>query len=218
MYMLKKLTLTTAAISLMYIGGAITASDKNIAYAENNTVPVAPASLQSPSEGKQPILGASVATEEQLLAFARSVNPDFPADLPKLYIEIGNTYGIRGDIAFCQMIKETGYHRFGGIVDANQYNYAGIGAVGNSKTNKGNFFLSPEEGVRAHIQHLYAYASTDDLPEGEPLVDPRFNYVTRGIAPNWQNLNGKWAVPGKGYGEEILKIYSKVLSTSAASK
>ncbi|GED12526.1 Mannosyl-glycoprotein endo-beta-N-acetylglucosaminidase [Aneurinibacillus migulanus] len=218
MYMFKKITLTTVAIGLVYIGGAITASDKGIVYAENNTVPIAPVSLQSLTEGKQPILGASVATEEQMLAFARSVNPDFPADLPKLYIEIGNKYGIRGDIAFCQMIKETGYHRFGGIVDANQYNYAGIGAVGNSKTNKGNFFLSPEQGVRAHIQHLYAYASKGELPEDEPLVDPRFNYVTRGIAPNWQNLNGKWAVPGKGYGEEILKIYSKVLSTPAASQ
>ncbi|MED1619907.1 N-acetylmuramoyl-L-alanine amidase, partial [Aneurinibacillus migulanus] len=60
--------------------------------------------------------------------------------------------------------------------------------------------------------------SKGELPEDEPLVDPRFNYVTRGIAPNWQNLNGKWAVPGKGYGEEILKIYSKVLSTPAASQ
>lgn len=218
MYMFKKITLTTVAIGLVYIGGAITASDKGIVYAENNTVPVAPVSLQSLTEGNQPILGASVATEEQMLAFARAVNPDFPADLPKLYIEIGNKYGIRGDIAFCQMIKETGYHRFGGIVDANQYNYAGIGAVGNSKTDKGNFFLSPEQGVRAHIQHLYAYASKGDLPEDEPLVDPRFKYVARGIAPNWQNLNGKWAVPGKGYGEEILKIYSKVLSTPVASQ
>lgn len=216
--MFKKITLTTVAIGLVYIGGAITASDKGIVYAENNTVPVAPVSLQSLTEGNQPILGASVATEEQMLAFARAVNPDFPADLPKLYIEIGNKYGIRGDIAFCQMIKETGYHRFGGIVDANQYNYAGIGAVGNSKTDKGNFFLSPEQGVRAHIQHLYAYASKGDLPEDEPLVDPRFKYVARGIAPNWQNLNGKWAVPGKGYGEEILKIYSKVLSTPVASQ
>ncbi|MED1619906.1 hypothetical protein P4U86_32575, partial [Aneurinibacillus migulanus] len=100
--MFKKITLTTVAIGLVYIGGAITASDKGIVYAENNTVPIAPVSLQSLTEGKQPILGASVATEEQMLAFARSVNPDFPADLPKLYIEIGNKYGIRGDIAFCQ--------------------------------------------------------------------------------------------------------------------
>ncbi|MCC3377799.1 glucosaminidase domain-containing protein, partial [Cohnella sp. REN36] len=70
-------------------------------------------------KGKQPILGASIATEEQMLAYARSVNPFFPAELPALYIKIGNTYGIRGDIAFCQMLKETGYHRFGGIVKAN---------------------------------------------------------------------------------------------------
>lgn len=167
--MLKKLTLTTAAISLMYIGGAITASDKNIAYAENNTVPVAPASLQSPSEGKQPILGASVATEEQLLAFARSVNPDFPADLPKLYIEIGNTYGIRGDIAFCQMIKETGYHRFGGIVDANQYNYAGIGAVETVKRTK--------ETSSYHRRKVYVLISSIYMPMPALMTCRRVNHL-----------------------------------------
>lgn len=211
--MFKKITLTAVVFGLVYTGGVLTSSNQYSVAAQTIT-PTHPSHSPSISqiEGKQSILGTSVATEEQMLAYARSVNPYFPAELPALYVKIGNTYGIRGDIAFCQMLKETGYHRFGGIVKANQHNYAGIGAVGNSKTNRGNYFQTPEQGVRAHIQHLYAYASKDKLPANEKLVDPRFKYVARGIAPNWQDLNGRWAVPGKGYGEEILAMYSRILS------
>ncbi|MFT9848464.1 glucosaminidase domain-containing protein [Aneurinibacillus sp. REN35] len=212
--MFKKITFTAVVFGLVYTGGVLTTSNQYSVAAQTITPTHTSLSPSVPQlKGKQPILGASIATEEQMLAYARSVNPFFPAELPALYIKIGNTYGIRGDIAFCQMLKETGYHRFGGIVKANQYNYAGIGAVGNSKTNRGNYFKTPEEGVRAHIQHLYAYASKDKLPANEKLVDPRFKYVARGIAPNWQNLNGRWAVPGKGYGEEILNIHSRILNT-----
>ena len=44
-------------------------------------------------------------------------------------------------------------------------------------------------------------------PPGKELVDPRFKYVPRGVAPTWTGLNGKWAVPGIGYGESILIDY-----------
>ncbi|WP_052947763.1 glucosaminidase domain-containing protein [Aneurinibacillus tyrosinisolvens] len=216
--MLKKITLTAVTIGLVFTGGTISASTTNSVYAQNSNtifIPFSSTLLNSKTTGKQPIMGKALATEQQMLAFARKVNPNFPTQLPKLYLEIGEKYGIRGDIAFCQMLKETGYHRFGGVVTANQHNYAGIGAVGNSRTTKGNYFTTPEQGVRAHIQHLYAYASKGKLPAYEPVADPRFKYVARGIAPNWQNLNGRWAVPGKGYGEDILKIYAQMLRTPA---
>ncbi|MED0677825.1 glucosaminidase domain-containing protein [Aneurinibacillus thermoaerophilus] len=220
-YMVRKVVFVAVATSMVYTGGMLPVSSKHITYAQSNKgslYSVTSVPLSQLLEEKQPIIGESIATEEQMLAFARAVNPNFPAELPKLYLEIGKKYGIRGDIAFCQMIKETGYHRFGGIVEANQYNYAGIGATGNSKTNKGNSFQSPEQGVLAHIQHLYAYATKQNLPQGEKLVDPRFKYVARGIAPSWQDLNGRWAVPGKGYGEDILRIYYQMLQTPTSSE
>ncbi len=161
---------------------------------------------------KTPIMGASIATSEQMYQFARSVNPAFPRDLAQLYLEIGARYSVRGDIAFAQMIKETGYHRFGGDVLPSQYNYAGIGAVGGGA--RGAFFQNPREGVTAHIQHLYAYASKAPLPEGEVLVNPRFYLVTRGIAPHWEDLNGRWAVPGVNYGQEIVDIYRRMIRTA----
>jgi hypothetical protein len=220
-YMLKKITFIAAIASTISVGGMVPSSSEAVAYAEStfdSTFSVFEMQDGQKVKEKQTIVGEPVATEEQMLAFARSVNPHFPEYLPKLYLEIGRKYGIRGDIAFCQMLKETGYHRFGGVVRASQYNYAGIGAVGNSKKNKGNSFQSPEQGVRAHIQHLYAYATKKPLPADEKVVDPRFKYVTRGIAPAWQDLNGRWAVPGKGYGEEILNLYSRMIQTLVASE
>lgn len=156
------------------------------------------------------IAGESQVSEEQMLHFARKVNPKFPAELPALYLTIGSKYGIRGDVAFCQMLKETGYYRFGGDVRASQHNYAGLGASGKGK--QGLAFATPQDGVRAHIQHLFAYATKEDIPEDEKIIDPRFRYVPRGSAPYWTNLNGKWAVPGRGYGQDILRLHEEIIS------
>ncbi|WP_279401888.1 glucosaminidase domain-containing protein [Piscibacillus salipiscarius] len=143
--------------------------------------------------------------------FVKEINQDAP-NLANYYLNLGKKYNIRGDIAFAQAIHETDYFRFTGVVKPDQNNYAGIGATG--PDNPGASFDSPEQGVRAHIQHLYAYASTKPLPKGEKLVDPRFDLVTRGSAPTWIGLNGKWAVPGDNYGQMILTIYQKMIDFS----
>lgn len=161
-----------------------------------------------PIEGTA-IMGEGAATSQQLLGFTRSINEDFPSELPLIYLEIGKRYGIRGDIAFAQMLKETAYFRFGGNVKKEQNNFAGIGAIGGGSA--GASFKTMEEGVIAHIQHLYAYCTTKPIPAGETLIDPRFHLVNRGSAPTWEALNGKWAVPGTNYGQEILSIYEKVM-------
>ena len=157
------------------------------------------------------ILGPSIVQAQQLDAFVKTVNPTVPS-VGDFYIFYGNLYGIRGDIAFAQAILETDYFRFTGQVKPSQYNYAGIGTTGPG--NDGASFATPEEGVLAHIQHLYAYASTKPLPEGAQLVDPRFSLVKRGTAKNWTDLNGKWAVPGTTYGQSILSVYKRNLENA----
>lgn len=164
-------------------------------------------------QGKHAIMGKAEATAGQMLAYLRKVNPEAP-DLTELYLDIGQRYGVRGDMAFAQAIKETGYWRFGGSVSASQNNYAGIGAVGS--TVQGASFPTPEEGVEAHIQHLYGYATDAPLREGTVIVDPRFELLElaglRGSAPYWEDLNGKWAVPGNNYGQEIVRIWEAMLA------
>jgi len=181
------------------------------------------------------IRGQSIASSEDLKAVLKINNPNAPTQLADLYIEIGQIYGIRGDIAFCQAAKETGWWKYGNLVQPEQNNYCGLGATGSAATGEENlnganssrvwykkgyhgaFFDSPATGVEAHIQHLYAYASKQPIPAGRTMVDPRFNLVSRGIASTWSDLNGRWAVPGNGYGQSILQnYYQKVLNVSSA--
>ena len=62
----------------------------------------------------------------------------------------------------------------------------------------------------AHVvQHLKAYASTDDL--NQECIDPRFHYVQRGCAPTVEDLGGHWA-PSDKYGTRIVDIMDYVLS------
>ncbi|MBN3556012.1 N-acetylmuramoyl-L-alanine amidase [Fictibacillus nanhaiensis] len=151
--------------------------------------------------------GSTLLTADEMDRFVRKVNPNAPS-VAALYLQFGQVYGIRGDVAFAQAVQETGYFRFEGNVKASQNNYAGIGATGK---NESAVFKTPQEGVLAHIQHLFAYASTQPLPSQYPLVDPRFQYVQRGSAVTWGQLNGKWAIPGTTYSTMILDIYKKML-------
>lgn len=156
------------------------------------------------------ICGRSTVDPEVLTAFVRQFNSDFDSEIAERYVELGEIYGIRGDIAFCQAILETGWFRFdrGTAVCADQHNYCGLGVV--KKGLRGAAFPSVRAGVTAHLQHLYAYATTTALPEGETLVDPRFKAVSRGTARQWSDLNNRWAM-NDTYGSKILKIYSGLL-------
>ena len=172
-----------------------------------------PAASSTPSPQPVPtgyaILGPTYLSPEQMNRFAKSVNPNAP-ELGSYYLTFGEYYGIRGDVAFSQALHETNYFRFTGIVKPEQNNFAGIGATGPSNT--GASFITPEEGVLAHIQHLYAYAATQPLLDKYPQVDPRFHLVKRGSASTWTALNGKWAVPGTTYGQSILSNYEKMIN------
>ena len=175
---------------------------------------------------KTAIMGKAQATASQMAAFCLSKNasPQLPSctveELARMFIEEGEAEGVRGDVAFAQSLKETGYFKYGGIVLPDQNNYAGIGAVNGSAQGQAASFPDPRTGVLAQIQHLKAYASEESL--ANPCVDPRFSLVVRGSAPyvEWlgaaDNPNGRgWAVPGKGYGAGILKLLEQIMAQEA---
>jgi hypothetical protein len=172
-----------------------------------NVGPSTTSSLRAIDLNPSSILGPTQLSAEQMNAFVRTINPNAPL-LGDYYKTFGEYYGIRGDVAFAQAMQETGYFRFTGDVRSSQNNFAGIGATGGAV--RGASFNTPEEGVLAHLQHLYAYATTTALPNRYPLVDPRFHLVNRGSATTWTALNGKWAVPGTTYGQSILNIYRRM--------
>jgi hypothetical protein len=65
--------------------------------------------------------------------------------------------------------------------------------------------------VRAHIQHLKAYASTD--PVIQDIVDPRFRFITRGVAPLLALLGGRWSAE-LNYGDRILALVRRLYEAS----
>ena len=125
----------------------------------------------------------------------------------KILYEEASFEGVCPEVLYAQVMKETGYLRFGNLVQANQCNFGGVGATGPG--NPGYTFSSVREGLRVQAQHLKAYATTEPL--NNPCIDPRFNLVSRGCAPKTTDLNGRWAVPGKGYGEGLNAIVLDVL-------
>ena len=172
---------------------------------------------------KTAIMGKAQATAQQMALFCRSKNstPQLTScsleQLAEMFIEEGEAEDVRGDVAFAQSLHETGYFKFGGIVLPTQNNYAGIGALNGNATGQAASFPDPRTGVRAQIQHLKAYASTEAL--GNECVDPRFSLVARGVAPyvEWlgaaDNPQGRgWAVPGAGYGANIVKLLGQIMA------
>lgn len=125
-------------------------------------------------------------------------------EFANIYIEEAKKEGINWDVAFVQMCLETGFLKFGGLVEYGQNNFCGLGSF-NSK--KGASFPTIREGVRAHIQHLKAYSTTDDLIQ--ELIDPRFHLVQRGSAKNVYDLAGRWAEDPK-YGVKLYSLLKRV--------
>ena len=117
--------------------------------------------------------------------------------------------GIKPEVVFGQAMNETGYLQFGGDVKIEQFNFAGLGASGGGIA--GESFKSVAEGIRAQVQHLKGYASTEALKQ--TCVDNRYKWVTKGCAPyvEWlgqkENLNGKGWATSKNYGMNLMEKY-----------
>ncbi len=164
------------------------------------------------------IMGKPAVTADQMKSYLKKKNPSVPQsvlDMIPLYISEGEAEGVRGDIAFAQSCLETGNFTFSGsAVTLPQNNFCGLGVTQRGKA--GLSFESPQLGIRAQIQHLKAYASTDKLRNER--IDPRFRYVTRGCAPytEWlgqkENPQGKGWAAGEKYGEKILSILKAIVS------
>ena len=177
-------------------------------------------------EGTYLIEGTTSVSVKQMTDYFKQSKHSYPTDIMKkggastleefcqIYYEEAEKEGIKAEVAFAQAMKETGWLQFKGDVKAEQYNFAGMGATGNSVA--GESFKDVREGVRAQIQHLKAYGSTKDL--NQTCVDNRFKYVERGcsIYVEWLGIpnnpkNKGWAA-ADGYGVDIVKMIQKMKS------
>ena len=161
------------------------------------------------------IMGLGNTSEVQLQMFLKNSNEAALTnygDLPLIYREEAAIEGVNHDIAFCQMCIETSFLRFGRGVEPEQNNFASLGAAASSTTKvSGASFVDQRIGVRAHIQHLKAYAST--APLFQPVVAPRFHLVVRGLAPVLSQLIGRWAIDPL-YDRKILALIRRLYESA----
>ncbi len=140
--------------------------------------------------------------------------------LAQYYITYGARFGLRADMAWAQMIHETGWGQYGGDVLPAQNNMAGIGATGGGV--HGNSFATAELGVIAQYAHLAWYVYPDHVsdpycvkvtqPAGGPITtpgDPRHflqpdGSPHRATARTVYDLSGTWAV-GSDYGAALQR-------------
>ena len=169
------------------------------------------------------IEGTSSVTANSLIMYFKRKNVLYPAyyknsDAPtiekfcQIYVEEAKAENIKVEVAFMQAMLETGWLKFGGVVEISQYNFAGIGALDGGV--KGASFSSVREGVRAQIQHLKAYANKEPLKNQQ--VDPRFHLVKRGTAKyvEWlgqqENPSGYGWATSSEYGKKILRLIKEL--------
>ena len=143
--------------------------------------------------------------------FFLSNNPDADKKtvrrLSKLYIAECAQEGINSDCAFVQMCLETGFLRFGNLVTKDMHNYCGLGAI--DSDHPGERFETEQQGVRAHVQHLHAYATPAEVSLKNTCIDKRYKWVKRGRAQDIFGLAGTWAADTE-YGAKLDGLLAKL--------
>lgn len=158
------------------------------------------------------ILGKGQLSAVQLADFFinnnEHVEKEFILKFADYYIQEASMENINSDVAFAQMCLETGFLRFGGLVQPDFHNYCGLGAM--DAEHPGEKFETEQLGVRAHIQHLQAYATTQDVQLNNQLIDPRYNWVHKTkLVTDIFGLTGTWATDSN-YGNKIDEIISRM--------
>ena len=142
------------------------------------------------------LYNAQTRTREELIEFAQ------------LYIDEAAAENINSDIAFAQMCHETGFLQYGGLVQPQWHNYCGLGAI--SPEQPGCQFETVQLGVRAHIQHIQAYATTEDVQLNNELVDPRYSWVHKTkYAQTVAELAASWATD-PNYAEKLEGLLQRM--------
>ena len=198
--------------------------------------------------GLSPIMGVTQTNVAQMVRNYQNTGHIFPSAalgmsleaFAQLVINEANREGVRGEVLWAQVMRETGWLQFGGCVRIEQFNFGGLGATGGG--NPGHSFPSVQIGLRAQVHHLVAYATTEPVrnpsnrehpvmrtsppwgPTGQTVVNgtesPRFHFVPRGISPyvNWlgqgENPNhpGFWAAD-RNYGAALAAAITVLLNS-----
>ncbi|MBW4694681.1 MAG: glucosaminidase domain-containing protein [Lyngbya sp. HA4199-MV5] len=158
------------------------------------------------------IIGPGYLLPSDYEVFLKQINPEglqkFP-EVAQLYQAEAAIEGVNPDVAFAQALLEANFFGFSSSLKPAQNNFGGLGATGGSREFAS--FPSTQIGVRAHIQHLKAYANQEPLVQA--VVDPRFSSISRGVAPSVEHLSWRWSAEAE-YGAKILALLRRLYGSA----
>lgn len=178
------------------------------------------------------ILGETKISYNQLKAWVKSkktADPLLLTNLPSIW-RAAVKRGILPEVMCSQICVETGYFKFGGVLDASYHNTCGLKTTkgGSDKAAKAHMkFKSWEEGINAHADHLALYAGAKGFPKYSPETkgyynekckvngttkDPRHFTYLYGKCKTVEGLSGTWAT-SKNYAEKILTLVKEIQNT-----
>ena len=160
------------------------------------------------------IISSTEVTAAQAKKWAKSKGAtDTFSNLAALYWKYSEDCGdVNPAIAYVQAAKETGYGKFGGVLDESYHNPCGMktsSGGGDYDKEAHQRFNSWDEGVQAHMDHLALYAGASGYPKSN-TYDPRHFVTIKGKATTTNELGTKWA-PSSTYGEEVGKLYMNLM-------
>lgn len=158
---------------------------------------------------KTPILDEAEITVEEAIEWAesRGAAQRF-IDVAPLYWKYGEIFGIRADVLYAQAAKETAFGNYTGKVKPEMNNWAGIkkyGATGD-ETDDHDSFATPEDGVRAHFNHMSAYVGVEPVGETHGRYKSVSSLPWAGTVKYVEQLGTKWC-PDPNYGYSIMTDY-----------
>ncbi|MDD6194947.1 MAG: glucosaminidase domain-containing protein, partial [Lachnospiraceae bacterium] len=174
------------------------------------------------------IMGQSNVSVQQMINYFNSSGKQFPAwvyaqkgasniaEFCQLVYNIAVSEGVKAEVVFAQICKETGFLQFGGDVSAEQCNFAGMGATGNGEP--GCWFADVAAGILGQVRHLKLYASTDINQVPNDGADPRYYAGLLGKAPyvEWlsipHNPYGTGWAAAESYGRDLISMIWKMRS------
>ena len=180
--------------------------------------------------GNVNIVSSTDTSLETVEAWARSKNAtETFVGLAKIYKKYAESRGgVNWVLAYVQAAKETGYGKFGGVLDESYHNPCGLknpSGGDDYDADAHKKFDNWEQGVLAHLDHLALYASANGFPKttyvdkwkdeelaSDETYDPRhigWFGTTNGIlgkARDVLSLTGSWA-SDPNYGIELFRMY-----------
>ncbi len=182
-----------------------TAKPVSTSSTESNPVVVDPAK-------ETPIIGPAAVTLEQARQWAasRQAHQSF-IDIAPLYWEYGAITGMRPEVLYAQSAVETDFGRFNNRVTPEYNNWAGIKtteADGNQSEDH-EVFVTPEDGVRAHFNHMAAYVGLNPIGETHARYQIVITQSWAGTVHYVEELSGKWT-PSADYHTYILVLLGQM--------